>query len=145
MLANQQEARRNAVKIFPASCWFVQIPWVKNTVKYINLVILVLMLLFMGVQYNDPDGPMWVVIYGVPAIWAGLAFFRLPLFRLLESRKLMLVSVLAALAGMVYFWPTTPHWWASEVWWETETAREGMGMMIANAALLITWVIGRKV
>jgi hypothetical protein len=34
------------------------------------------MLLFVAVQYNDPDGPLWMVIYGVPAIWAGLAWMR---------------------------------------------------------------------
>lgn len=112
--------------------------------KYTNLVICILMLLFIGVQYNDPDGPMWMAIYAVPAIWAGLAFFNTPLFRKLEARKLLLVSGLAAVAGMVYFWPTTSHWWASEVWWETETAREGMGMMIAAIALLITWGTTRK-
>jgi hypothetical protein len=34
------------------------------------------MLLFVAVQYNDPDGPLWMVLYGVPAIWAGLAWMR---------------------------------------------------------------------
>ncbi len=112
--------------------------------KYINLLICILMLLFIAVQYNDPDGPMWMLIYSVPALWAGLAFFRKPLFDALLAKKLMLLSLTAAVVGMVYFWPTTSHWWASEVWWETETAREGMGMMIATAALLIVWVVGRR-
>lgn len=114
------------------------------TLKYINLLICILMLLFIGVQYNDPDGPMWMAIYAVPAAWAAVAFFNKPLFRVLLARKLMWVSLFAAFVGMVYFWPTTSHWWASEVWWETETAREGMGMMIATLALLTTWGVGRR-
>ncbi len=112
--------------------------------KYINLVICILMLMFIGVQYNDPDGPMWMAIYAVPALWAGLGFFNKRLFQVLLDKGLMIVSLIAAVAGMAYFWPTTSHWWASEVWWETETAREGMGMMIATVALLITWAVGRR-
>ncbi|MGQ7848414.1 transmembrane 220 family protein [Granulosicoccus sp. 3-233] len=111
--------------------------------KYINLVICILMLIFIGVQYNDPDGPLWMAIYAVPAFWAALAFFNQRLFQVLVAKKLMLVSLIAALAGMVYFWPTSSHWWAKDVWWETETAREGMGMMIVTIALLTSWAVGR--
>lgn len=112
--------------------------------KYINLVICILMLLFIVVQYNDPDGPMWMGIYAVPAVWAGLAFFNMPMLQKPLAQILQLVSIVAAVAGMVYLWPSTPRWWASEVWWETETAREGMGMMIVTVGLIITWAIGRR-
>lgn len=112
--------------------------------KYLNLVIFILMLLFIGVQYNDPDGPMWMAIYAVPAIWAGLAFFRQSMMQTPLMLRLLMLSILAALLGMVYFWPAEAGWWHSEVWYETETAREGMGMMIVTAVLLMTWGTTRR-
>ncbi len=112
--------------------------------RYVNLVICLLMLLFIGVQYNDPDGPMWMIYYGFPAVWAGLAFFRQSVLRKPLSNILLIASILLSIVGVVYFWPTTPHWWASEVWYETETAREGMGMMIVTVMLLVTWVTTRR-
>lgn len=113
--------------------------------NYINPVICLLMLLFIGVQYNDPDGLKWMFIYAVPALWAGLAFFKPAIYRLLVERRLWWATFAAAIIGMVYFWPSTPRWWASDVWWETETAREGMGMMIVTLALLLTrWCSAKR-
>ncbi|MGR3609855.1 MAG: hypothetical protein ACU0BN_13505 [Sulfitobacter sp.] len=42
--------------------------------------------------------------------------------------------------GIFWYWPQTPGFWRQEVYWVTEEAREGMGMMIAFAALLIVWL-----
>lgn len=36
-----------------------------------------LMLAFTGVQYNDPDGVLWGLIYLVPSVWALIAAFAL--------------------------------------------------------------------
>ena len=112
--------------------------------KYVNMLLLVLMLLFIGVQFNDPDGPIWMVIYAVPAIWAAIAAFKQPLLSKSLPNILLILSIAAAVGGMLYYWPTTPRWWASDVWYETETAREGMGMMIITIVLLIAWVSGRR-
>lgn len=112
--------------------------------KYVNMLLLVLMLLFIGVQFNDPDGPIWMVIYAVPAIWAAIAAFKQPLLSESLPNILLILSIVAAVGGMLYYWPTTPRWWASDVWYETETAREGMGMMIITIVLLIAWVSGRR-
>ena len=113
--------------------------------RYVNLVICLLMLLFIGVQYNDPDGPMWMLFYGIPAVWAGMAFYRSSVLTKPLSRALLIASILLSILGVIYFWPTTSHWWASEVWFETETAREGMGMMIVTVMLLVTWGTTRRV
>src|SRR5690606_6185866 len=51
------------------------------TMRYLNIVLGILMLAFVAVQYNDPDGPIWMAIYAVPAIWAFLAAFRLPVLQ----------------------------------------------------------------
>jgi len=45
---------------------------------------------------------------------------------------------------VAWFWPQTPGFWHQEVWWVTEEAREGMGMMIAFIALLTVWFGTRR-
>lgn len=105
--------------------------------KYLNILLSIMMIYFIVVQYNDPDGPMWALIYAVPAIWAALAGFRLKQVQTSRARAILGVCVLGAVALTISYWPTTPNFWVKEVYWETETAREGMGMMIATAVLLI--------
>lgn len=116
--------------------------------KYLNILLCIMMIYFISVQYNDPDGPMWAAIYAVPAIWAALAAFRLKLVQSSIAQILLGASVLGAFALTYSYWPTTPNFWVKEVYWETETAREGMGMMIATIVLLIAattiWSARRK-
>ena len=97
----------------------------------------VLLVLFALVQYNDPDALYWGVIYGVTA---GLCFVAAWGGGLVVSPAFRIIVVLAALVaaiGVFVYWPETPRWWAQDVWWETETAREGMGMMIVFIASLV--------
>jgi hypothetical protein len=111
--------------------------------RIVTAVFCVLMLLFAAVQYNDPDALYWGAIYGVAAIWCGLAAFRPAVVS--GAGRMALVACLAIAAfGVFWYWPKTPGFWHQEVWWVTETAREGMGMMIAFAALLIAWLALRK-
>lgn len=105
--------------------------------RYVNGVLCAIMILFAVVQYNDPDFAVWIPIYGIPAIWAGVAAFRpTALLRRLPTAGLVLCTV-AAVAGTVYMWPTTPGWWRQDVWWNNELAREGMGLMAVTLALLV--------
>ena len=108
--------------------------------KYLNIVVLILMVLFAAVQYNDPDGPLWVAIYMVPAVWAGLVAFKLDMAAGNKAFTAIVVCLIGYVAVMVYYWPTTPGFWHREVWWETETAREGMGAMIAAFAIAIAFL-----
>ncbi len=112
--------------------------------RYLNGVLCLLMLLFGGVQYNDPDGLMWVAIYLVPAAWAAIAFAKPLWLRQSPASILLPVCILAAFAATIYYWPKTTGWWTKDVWWEVETAREGMGMMIVTVVLLVAWFSGRK-
>lgn len=93
--------------------------------------------LFVGVQYNDPDFYFWMPIYLVPAIWLGVAAFK-PLFL---ARSLAFPAVLLCLAlafaGTIYYWPKEADFWTRDIWWESETAREGMGMMIVTLGLAV--------
>lgn len=108
--------------------------------RVLSAVLMLLMILFIAVQYNDPDGAKWMAIYAIPAVWAAIATFRRPLLSNRVTAALLLLSIAAAMVGTVYFWPDTPDWWRQDVWWETETAREGMGMMIITVVLMLLWL-----
>jgi Transmembrane family 220, helix len=105
--------------------------------RYLFGILCVLLLLFTAVQYNDPDGPLWMAIYGIPALTAGYAAWRPDGIRHGFGFRLVLVLFLFSIAAMIYYWPTTPGFWHEEVWWKTETAREGMGVMILTVSLAI--------
>jgi len=93
------------------------------------------MLLFIAVQFNDPDGLLWAVIYAVPALLMLLVVLRPNCFQARSARLLRWLFVALMAAGTILFWPSTPGFWQQSVWWETESAREGLGMMVA---LLVT-------
>lgn len=103
--------------------------------RILNGVLALILILFAAVQFNDPDGPLWMLIYGFPAFWTALAAIRPTALALKPLSMLLSLTVAVALLGVVYYWPDVPGWWRTDVWWETETAREGMGMMIAAASL----------
>lgn len=105
--------------------------------RYLNGVLCVIMLLFVVVQYNDPDYAYWIVIYGLPAFWAGVATLRPMILRRRFYASGLVLTTLAAAVGMIHHWPDTPGWWRQEVWWDNEMAREGMGMMIVTLVLLV--------
>ena len=44
--------------------------------RYVNGFFCVMLTLFALVQYNDPDALVWLVIYAIAAVWAGVAAFR---------------------------------------------------------------------
>ncbi|MEC5292277.1 transmembrane 220 family protein [Aurantimonas sp. C2-6-R+9] len=105
--------------------------------RVINGVFCVILVLFVAVQYNDPDAPLWMLMYGVAAFWCGAAAFRPFWLAHSPARELLASSVVIGLALMVWYWPETPGFWKEEVWWNTETAREGMGVMIAFAGVVV--------
>ena len=90
--------------------------------------------------WGPASAAIWIVIYLIPALWAALAAFRLGALGDNRLFAALCATVLAAAVGTAYFWPDTPGWWRQDVWWEVETAREGMGMMVVTAALLIALV-----
>ncbi len=108
--------------------------------RILCFVLAALMVLFAAVQYNDPDGPKWMLIYGFPALLALFAGCCPDWYRSPALRGVLLVGMLAAIAGTVYYWPSSDNWWTKEVWWEVETAREGMGMMITLIVLGLVYL-----
>jgi len=105
-------------------------------VRLFHILLAVLMMVFMFVQLNDPDGLLWLVIYSVPMVWALLAALRPGVLRHLVSRIFLAISILLATILAVFYWPRTDSWWTRDVWWEVESVREGMGMMIVLLVLI---------
>lgn len=105
--------------------------------RYANIVLGVLMVLFAAVQYNDPDGPLWAIVYLVPAGWAFMAAFRVPQVSSRDGTVLLWASLAVYLYAVAFYWPQAPGFWRKDVWWQDEAAREGMGLMIAFAVLLV--------
>ncbi|MEQ1804376.1 MAG: transmembrane 220 family protein [Burkholderiaceae bacterium] len=104
----------------------------------LNILLGLMMLGFTGVQYNDPDAPQWVLLYSIPALWMYAVTFRLQsVLRSADLRRLLWASVLFYAGTVIYYWPTMPNFWLKEVWIVEETAREGMGLMIALAVMLV--------
>ena len=108
--------------------------------KYLNLILCLMLLLFIAVQFNDPDGLLWMVIYGIPAIWCATTALRPGWLSAPFAPVLLGLSTLAAITITVYYWPNMSEWWTKDVWWEEETAREGMGAMIVLAVMLVVAV-----
>jgi hypothetical protein len=108
--------------------------------RYVFAVLAVLMLLFAVAQYNDPDGPLWMVIYGVPAIWAGVVWWRPHLLTGPAPLGALAVTLAIALVLVVVLWPPAEEWWRTEVWWDDEASREGMGLMLAAAVVLAVFL-----
>jgi hypothetical protein len=101
--------------------------------RYLNGFICALLTLFVIVQYNDPDALLWMLIYGIPAVWAGLAAWRPGgLSRSPPALGALGACLILALAGMIYMWPAE-----FSTWWDVEEVREGMGLMIVTIALLV--------
>ena len=95
-----------------------------------------LLLAFAIFQYNDPDPFLWIGFYGVAAAWSGFAALRPKVLVHAVVSWLLAITVIAAFVLMLVYWPQ-PFWWRHKVWWETETAREGMGMMIVFVAMVL--------
>lgn len=105
-------------------------------VRVLNTVLAAMLVLFASVQFNDPDGLLWAGVYGLAARWCGVAAFRPGALARPVLKIALSVTTAAALFGVVWFWPDVPGWWRRAVWWETESAREGMGFMIVAIVLL---------
>jgi hypothetical protein len=109
--------------------------------RYVNGFFCVMLTLFALVQYNDPDAVLWFLIYAIPAAWAGVAAFRPGL---LAPRPGLLgayaICLAAAVLGSLYLWPSLP-----ENWIHVEEEREGLGVIIATAGLIVVgWTCWRR-
>lgn len=106
--------------------------------KYLNLLLSILMFLFVFVQYNDPDFYYWGVIYSIPALSSALIFLNPKIIHKLTSQLLFITLFIAIIFLTGFYWPNNSFWWEVEVWWNTESVREGMGMMISSIVMIVS-------
>lgn len=105
--------------------------------RVVNGLFCLVLALFAVVQFNDPDFLYWFVIYGLAAIWSGLAALspgKLTTYSAL--RGLFALCLIGAVVGTVYYWPSNTAWWTKDVIWDNELVREGLGMAIVTAGLI---------
>lgn len=61
-----------------------------------------------------------------------------------SGRLLRWIAVALMAAGTVFFWPKTENFWQQSVWWETESAREGLGVLVALLVALSSFLVKSK-
>jgi hypothetical protein len=115
--------------------------------RALNVVMLLVFLLCIAVQYNDPDSVTWMFFYGVPAVLTLMAI----------RRRYTWVSLLAAaiyFIGFVYWVPRTTIEHPSHLFTDLqmhekgiEEAREAFGLLICAVWVLvigIAWLKSRR-
>lgn len=107
------------------------------------MILGLLMVAFAAVQMNDPDSLIWLVYYLIGAAWAFIAAFKSQWIRSPLGKTLLWLCVLAALGGVIYYFPQMDRFWERDVWWNEETAREGMGVMILLVVMAFALISSR--
>ncbi|THH40288.1 transmembrane 220 family protein [Neolewinella litorea] len=115
--------------------------------KYFHLLVAVLFLLFAYWQLNDPDWPLWVLMYGSVAVIAGWSAVAQP------PRLLIFVALTASALWMGSLIPDLIEWIndgmptiAGQMKAESpyiELTREFFGLLICTLALIGYVVVSR--
>jgi hypothetical protein len=110
-------------------------------VRILNGVVCLVLVFFALLQWNDPDGPLWAVIYLLAALWPGLAAWRPgSLAHTAWLRYAGWACVGLFLLGFAWLAPTI-----GADWIHVETAREAIGFALcAVATLAALWSAGRR-
>ena len=108
--------------------------------QYVNAFLCLLFVVCVIAQYNDPDALLWSLIYAIPAAWTGAIAIRPTLLSNRPVGVAFLACLGAAIAGTIHLWPSLP-----ENWIRVEEEREGIGLMIVTAGLLVAgWTGWRR-
>lgn len=99
---------------------------------------MLVLLAFAGLQYNDPDGIYWAIVYLVPAIALGLAAFVPHRFATLLGRILLFAAVVVLGFGVYVYWPSNLTSLSADSWWDDEPVKEGFGVAIAYLFTCLT-------
>ena len=88
-------------------------------------VMFILLVACIAVQYNDPDGFVWMLVYGYGLVVTVFAFRG-------KETLFSVAGFLSYLGGFFYFMPST---W--DGWYENEQAREALGLLFAALCMLV--------
>jgi hypothetical protein len=107
-------------------------------------------LVFAFVQVNDPDPVIWILVYGVMALFSIMAAFEFYI------RKLLWVSLIAFGLYSIYYFPGVQEWLSQDHKEQLfdnlakmehlyiEESREFLGLAICNAVLVFYLIRSRK-
>jgi hypothetical protein len=118
--------------------------------RILNFVLAVMFLVFAFLQVNDPDPVLWILIYGIMAVFCVMAMFAY------YPRKVLWGALIALLAYSVIYVPGVREWWgtpdhsalfdnvAKMEHLYIEEAREFLGLMICVIVLVFYLIVSRK-
>lgn len=109
--------------------------------RVVSVVMLILLLLCVAVQYNDPDGPVWMLIYGYGTVVTALAVAK-------RYTVFAAVGFVGYLAGFFYWLPGIVVDNPSHILTDlqmghqgVEEAREAFGLLIAAVWMLVLAIV----
>ena len=113
-------------------------------VRAINWTLGAILLAFAALQLNDPDALYWAALYAIGGAWCLAAAWRPRRVAERPWPALLAITLALVLGALVWLWPVADGWWRMSVWWEDETAREGLGLIILGLSLLAAWSTVRR-
>ncbi len=109
--------------------------------RVVSIIMFVLLLLCVIVQFNDPDGLVWMLIYGYGTVVTAFAVAK-------RYTVFAVVGVVGYLAGFFYWLPgivveNPTHLLTDLQMGErgVEEAREAIGLLIAAAWMLVLSIV----
>lgn len=113
--------------------------------KYIALIFTIILLLFAGLQFNDPDPMLWIPIYLIAA------YVNFRTFQGKANSEMLLVLIVLSFAGGMNSWNLMTVWEGfftegagiSMKSNNQELAREACGLWICTVSFMICWEINR--
>jgi hypothetical protein len=118
--------------------------------KILNFILAIMFLLFAFLQVNDPDPLIWITIYGVMAVLAILAMFKI------YPKRIILVLLVLFIAYSLVYIPGVKDWLQQENKSDLfdnvakmnhiyiEESREFLGLWICIAVLIFYFIRSRK-
>ena len=114
--------------------------------RYLNLLMILVFLLSVAVQYNDPDGLLWMAVYGVAAGFS-IAF----VFQRLRWQLPVAMAIACALWAVMLYprfaGRVTPAELITDLTMKTaavEYAREAGGLLIVVGWMIVVALKSRK-
>lgn len=93
--------------------------------RIVSLIMTVLFVVGVAVQYNDPDGLQWMVVYGFAVVVSVMAIFG-------RYSSLAVVGVVGYLGAFFFLMPST-----FDGWYTNELAREALGMLFCAIWMIV--------
>lgn len=110
--------------------------WSRLSFKIANYLMIIMFLISIGVQYNDPDPIIWMLIYAYALLVTFLAYHE-------RYTVLAPIGAIAYFAAAIWWWPRDMQ----KPFMEIETARESGGLIFCGLWMLviaIAWLKNRR-